>query len=197
MTTERTGPTPGRLELAQKVAELRNQGLTHQAVAERFGISRSYAAELVLDPVGAKRRKRRDSYQGVCERCGGVTQSDGTSKPSRFCSQCGPAQGGKKSKVWTEERVIAAIQWWDDRYGEPPALVDWSPTQARHLGDEERALRAERHIAAREIPWFTSAVRAFGSWNDAIRAAGFEPRQPNGAGGNALRARRARSRVAA
>jgi hypothetical protein len=55
------------------------------------------------------------------------------------------------------------------------------------LDDVERYERAARLIVEGVIPWFTSVVRVFGTWNDGIRAAGYEPREPHGGAGNQYR----------
>jgi hypothetical protein len=71
-----------------------------------------------------------------------------------------------------------------------PAIPDFNPTGAVYLSDYRRAVRAERHISAGEIPWFTTVVREFGSWNAAIAAAGFTPLANHGGNGNSLRHRK-------
>ena len=102
----------------------------------------------------------------------------------------------RQATVWTRDRIIGAIRWWNDVYGEPPATPDWNSTQARDfLGDTERAQRFTRLHADGRIPWHTTVVLAFGSWNAAIEAAGFVPRQPNGGGGNQQRRRSVRERM--
>jgi hypothetical protein len=90
------------------------------------------------------------------------------------CLQCNGAWVGELNRVWTPEKVVAAIREWADEYGAPPAIPDWSPRHARDLGDEGRAVRFER--AAGRWPSFNTAIRVFGSWNAGIRAAGYEPR---------------------
>ena len=72
------GATIERLELAERVRLLREDGLTQREIAERLGITRSWAAELDNDPDGLKARARKDSYAGVCVDCGAATSgSDG------------------------------------------------------------------------------------------------------------------------
>lgn len=89
---------------------------------------------------------------------------------------------------WTPEVIVERIREWAAEHGgEPPGIVDWNPHLSRlKLGDERRALRFE--IDDR-WPWFSSVIARFGSWNEAIRAAGFEPRQANGGGDNYYRRR--------
>lgn len=87
--------------------------------------------------------------------------------------------------MWSRELIVERIRGWARLYGEPPAGPDWNPTQARYRGDETRARRFEQ--ADGHWPYMTTVVRVFGSWNAAIRQAGFEPRAANGGGGNAMR----------
>jgi hypothetical protein len=78
---------------------------------------------------------------------------------------------GSQLAHWTEGRIISAIKAWEKRTGEPPTSKQWQkPTR---LG--ESFLKAGR-VASR--PASTTVARRFGSWNAAIAAAGFEPRQP-------------------
>jgi hypothetical protein len=68
--------------------------------------------------------------------------------------------------------VLAAIQEWARRYGEPPSAVDWNPALARRQGRQERA---ERHGAG-DWPYYSTVVNLCGGWNAAITAAGYTAR---------------------
>ena len=69
--------------------------------------------------------------------------------------------------------VLEAIRRWARRYGEAPTSTDWDPARARRMG---HGWRAERFDAGR---WPTvRVVRGhFGTFNDAVRLAGLEPRR--------------------
>ena len=128
--------------------------------------------------------------------CGAPTSGGEGRKSEPRCQDCANRVNGDEATVWTRDRIIGAIRWWNDVYGEPPATPDWNSTQARDfLGDTERAQRFTRLHADGRIPWHTTVVLAFGSWNAAIEAAGFVPRQPNGGGGNQQRRRSVRERM--
>lgn len=60
---------------------------------------------------------------------------------------------------------------WVRRHGAIPAAIDWDPSRARATGQDWRAQRFEedRYVNAATVR------RRFGSWNAAVRAAGFEP----------------------
>jgi len=83
--------------------------------------------------------------------------------------------GGRRVARWSCEAIIEKIVDWNGRYGEPPCSADWNPSLARWRAQE---WRAERYY---EGAWpSTNAVkRAFGgSFDAAIRAAGFAPARP-------------------
>jgi DNA-binding MarR family transcriptional regulator len=168
-----------RADRARTVAQLRDQGLPQREIAERTGLSRSYVSELLGDTNGAKANARRDRYRGTCKGCGArTTGGDGPGAAPDYCWHCAPrtAEGRAIRTKWPADRIIAAIRWWNDAYGEPPHALDWSPTEARKRGFTVQADRAERLIAEGRIPWVTVAHNRFGSWNAALEASGFEPR---------------------
>lgn len=190
---------------AENVAEaqrLRAQGLLLRETASEMGVNRTTLSSWLEDPDGTKQKERRKRYAGTCVDCGKPTDgSNGAGASSERCDACHRKyQQTDEYRIqhtyWTEERIIAAMHWWTAAYGAPPATNDWNPHMARHyLHDEERADRAKKLIADRRVPWFTIAVRHFGSWNAALVAAGYEPRVAHGGGGNQLRRREATSRT--
>jgi DNA-binding CsgD family transcriptional regulator len=157
-----------RAELAARVAELRSEGLIYREIAQRLGISTSYAGELVDDPSGQKVRRRKRRYDLVCVDCGGRVDGTAPGKmPNRdepVCIKC----AGEHYAVWTREAIIFAIQEWADEHGGiPPSAADW--------------LRA--HALSGPVPVVNHVLRRFGTWNAAIRAAGFEPHPTGPVGG--------------
>jgi hypothetical protein len=163
VTQAQTGATPERLALAARVRELRDQGLFQREVAEQLGISRSYAAALDTDPEGKQQRARRDSYDGVCVDCGGVTKSDGTSRPSARCSACAEALQSADRK-WTRETVVDAIQRFAALHGRPPTASEWL-TSDPVSGYPPRSAVYQSNGHNRSSP--------FQLWADAIEAAGY------------------------
>ncbi len=181
-----------REELYPVIARLRDQeGLMWREIGARLGLSRSIVQEYYADPTGEKVRARKDRYRGSCVDCGAPTDgSAGPGKAPRRCIQCAAIVAGAERKIWDRDTIIAAIQWWAEEHGEPPGSADFNETQARTaLHDEARARRTERYKAKGAIPCHTTVYREFGSWNAALEAAGFRPRQPDGGGGNGQRQR--------
>jgi hypothetical protein len=69
---------------------------------------------------------------------------------------------------WTRERIAEAIRLWSERYGEPPSACDWNSALAYKNKDARYLGHAWPRLA--------TVQTKFGSWNDALAAAGFEPR---------------------
>lgn len=138
-------------------------------------------------------RCRKAQYDLVCVDCGGrVNGSSPAGMANRDeprCIACAARHSGEARRVWTRTLIIERIREWAAMYGEPPAVPDWVPWQARNaMHDEERARRAESGY----WPSPCTVVRLFGSWNAGIEAAGFTPREAHGGGDNVRRRRRRR-----
>jgi len=185
-----------RQRLAREAATLRGSGLTAREIGEALGISRSYAAELFSDPSGSVAKQRKERYRQPCVDCGAPTSGGEGRKETPRCVRCAPVYFAPLQTIWTAGRIIEAIQDWARIYGEPPSSVDWNSWSARNvLHDEARASRFERGNG--RWPWFTYVHRTFGSFNEGLLAAGYEPRAPHGGAGNELRRRNRRQKATA
>jgi hypothetical protein len=142
-------------------------------------------------------RCRKTKYSVPCVDCGTLLNGSGGRGPDAAvrCVQCANAHNGADRKIWTREAVVSAMREWAALYGEPPAEPDWNPHRADDLGDPDRANRFR--LAYGRWPWFNTVFRAWGSWNAALVAAGFEPRPAHGGGVNVARRRNQRAKVAA
>ena len=167
--SEQPKVVPDRAARAEQAATLKAQGLNGLQIAERMGISRSYAYSLLNDPDGSGERQRKTKYDGVCKDCGGRTVGDGGLPPER-CAPCS-IEYQRSSAKWTKETIIAAIHEWVRLAGRAPAATDWN-TGVAVTGDRAALRRAG------DWPATNTVVGKFGTWNAAIVAAGLEPRQP-------------------
>lgn len=159
---------------AEKVAEaqrLRREGLKIREIGERMGFAITTVNAWLSDPDRSKEIARKNSYRGTCEECGSSTNgSNGPGKAGRHCRNCAPDVHAK----WSKPRIVAAIQQWAQRYGQPPTCTDWMPAIARHHGSPSAADKQARYEAD-DWPCTNEVRRRFGTWNAAIEAAGFEP----------------------
>lgn len=107
--------------------------------------------------------RKRTLYSGTCVDCGGATDpSNGRANAATRCRNCHNAYRTK----WTPEAIVDAIRRWNDAHGRPPGAREWNTTLARKAGLPFRG---------HEYPGTDTVQTAFGSWNAAIEAAGFEP----------------------
>jgi hypothetical protein len=152
-------------ERVAEVIRLREEGMSFGRIAERMGVAYSTVYTWWLDPDGSKQAERHRRDRGTCVDCGGPTSR----KENRRCDPCQRLA----SRIWGRERIITAIHVWAEEHGGiPPAATDWNPAHAITLGHPERA---EKFYADDCWPNLPTVQRYFGSWNNAILAAGFEP----------------------
>lgn len=63
-------------------------------------------------------------------------------------------------REWSKDDILYAMLEWEEKHGEPPRWNDWQ-------------------IATAETPASMTVRKRFGSWNNAMAAAGFTPRDPH------------------
>ena len=76
--------------------------------------------------------------------------------PANHPATAGDAPEAALGRGWTRERALDAIRQWTAAHGRPPTYEQW-----RRAGPERPVTR--------------TVERLFGSWSDAIRAAGYAP----------------------
>lgn len=182
--------------LRQEATALRVGGLPWKDVAERLGVSGSYAHNLVNGRKTRERARRRvpPSDGGVrCWICGdsmrtlprhlatahGLTTkeyrtrfpgADLVNEDVRAIGRDRASDGGY-SKHWTRARMISAIKSWNARHGEPPRVNEWlRPSRKQYFAGTPKVIRS--------YPTVPAVMTEFGSWNAAMAAAGLEPRRP-------------------
>jgi endogenous inhibitor of DNA gyrase (YacG/DUF329 family) len=167
-----------RADRLAAVRALHEQGLFAREIAERLGISRSYAASLLSDPTGDKDRKRKESYRRPCPLCGELMcGGDGNGRKAPVvCHRC---QGVAYQK-WTAEAILELFEGWvADHGGRAPAIWEWHPVYIRdHVEDgrmnSEDALRRYADAVAdqTQYPALDTIYKHFGSWEGLCQAAG-------------------------
>lgn len=162
----------GRAERVAEAQRLRDEHLLMREIAERMGLALSTIDAYLNDPDGSKQKARKDGYRGTCKECGKPTDgSRGKGKAPEYCLVCVM----RRRKKWSRERIVAMIREWADIYGEPPHADDWNPHSVK-ARNTPHAPEIERRFRDGEWPHLTTVTRYFGSWNEAIEAAGFKGR---------------------
>lgn len=99
------------------------------------------------EPKWCSERCRKAQYGGTCEECGGPTYGgDGREKAPTHCRLC---------IDWTPEDALAAIRRFAERHGTAP--------------------RQHQTGVANDLPPHATLRRIFGSFDAAIRTAGYRP----------------------
>jgi HNH endonuclease len=159
-----------RAERLQQIRPLREQGYTYKQIGEKLGIGASQVRDVLYDPDGTKIAARRARYQGTCEQCGGPTNgNNGPGTASKLCASCKQAEQ-HNNRHWTPQTIIKQIQRFHRENSRVPLATDW--------------LTAGRGLNGDGYPAVAVIQREFGSWANAIEAAGY-PRpkvgwKPNG-----------------
>jgi hypothetical protein len=145
-------------------------------IAAQLDVAQSTVSRWTNPEVAEKNRHasrmRRASYPtGTCRDCGGPTRPDGCGHPHKLCRACAI----KLRTIWSQEALIEAIRAFVALYGRVPGAIDWNPSDAANKGMYDRV---QRFYDDGCWPYYNSVQRCFGSWNAAIKAAGFIPRSP-------------------
>jgi DNA-binding XRE family transcriptional regulator len=76
---------------------------------------------------------------------------------------------------WNKEACISKAWAWAEKFGDPPAAINWNPAGLKQRG-REHLLEA---WASDDWPSLATVQRLFGSWNAFMAAAGYTPRLKN------------------
>lgn len=164
-----------RAERHTQVCALKECGLTFDQIAARLGLAKSTVTDAYYDPTGEKARARKRRRFGHCVDCGVKVYNSG-SEPHKRCIHCSTAhtkrldrrraaarRSRRKGRVWSDEAIVNLL---------------------RSVGDNGVLTIAAYEDYRREMPKGTMPSTAtitnrFGSWNDAMTAAG-HPRMRRG-----------------
>lgn len=131
---------------------------------------------------GARLRKycsercRKAQYDLVCIECGGRASGTDPGKMANpeepVCRSC----AGECYATWTREAIALRIETWaDENGGIPPSSADFTRARAGGL----------------DVPTITTVQGRFGTWSEAVRAAGLEPFGGGSRGGTLTTGQRA------
>lgn len=168
-----------REQRAADVRYLREvEGLTYREIGARLGISLKTANDYYLDPDGSRAAARKAKNNGICEGCGGPTQSGGELVPPKRCRPCSVihmrmdmadrARRSARSKgkyVWTDEQIVEAMRSVADADG----FVSTTAYDQRYAEAPRGSMPSRPLITIR-----------YGLWGLAVQAAGLRTRGPSG-----------------
>src|SRR5262249_30257145 len=101
-----------------------------------MGLSVSTVSQLLLDPTGEREKARKKKYLNSCRDCNAPCHGE-------RCERCAG------QNVWSEERIIEAIQEWELEHGRTPYHWEWESSGEFY-------------------PSSTTVTRVFSSWNAAM-----------------------------
>jgi hypothetical protein len=187
-----------RAERADVVKAMVDEGYTARQISSRLELSRSYVRDLINDPAGSKTVARKNRYRRLCPgygeragRCGTLMDGSNGNGPSRstLCVECAKLRH-RAEFSWQPDEVITVFQEFHRRTGRVPAATDAmgrSPSVRRNMSAVRRAEFDDS--ACLLLPPPATVKSLFGSWGEAVRAAGYEPLRSGGRGHRALQQR--------
>lgn len=165
-----------RAEREAHVRKLRDQGMLLREIAAEMGVATQTVSGWLHDPGGKRLKARKDSYRGECVDCGARTDgSHGRDNAPERCAPCAIAREWRLVHEW----ILDSFREWHEMFGVPPTAMDWNQHATRKvMGRAPNYARRviERYESTGRIwPSATAVRNHFGSWTEAVRAAGFEP----------------------
>lgn len=159
-------PPEVRAEVERLYAE---RVLTLKEISETTGVSMGTIRVWLYDPDRSRQRALKESYRGECMDCGAPT--DGSGGPHNAAKRCNPCNRAHQHdrRIWTEQTVVEAIRAFADKYGRQPTAADF--LTGPHITEGQR----ERFYRDGTYPFTSEVLRECGTWNEALRLAGFEP----------------------
>ena len=130
------------------------------------------------DPTWARRRGedwRAERFEaGEWPTVAIVRRQFGNLSKALFAADARPRRGPTRGRahLLSDDEILNSIREWHRLYGEPPATSDWAPARARSGG---QLWRLDRYYAG-TWPSTNTVIRRFGTFTEAVRRAGLEPR---------------------
>lgn len=109
-------------------------------IAQRLGRSPATVRGYLYDPDTTKALSVKDSYRGVCSRCGEPTSGSGPGGSRTLCGRCNGATSGE----WDQPRIKAALRAWSKQHGWPATSTDLSLSYAIKRAPHDGGLRLRR-----------------------------------------------------
>lgn len=131
------------------------------------------------DRINFKRERSLDAPLGHDANAGTLAEVVGADDRNLTSLVGGAATATRRiprPQKWTKREIVKHIRAWVKEHGEPPGCDEWNAPRGRGF------------------PSSASLTRKFGTFNDAIRAAGFEPR-PQGGPRSPVQGTRLRPRI--
>jgi ribosomal protein S14 len=161
-----TEPVDPRISEARR---MREEGVSNAEIAARFGVSKSTVCRWTVpgaiereraSSLAAKQRRRRP-----CPRCGGRVD---ITRAGELCRTC-VDDDNREARM---DRAVRCLQEWHALHGRVPTAPEW--------GAGGPGYRRVKTLASdgQPWPWYQHVSEDFGSWEAAVRAAGFQPRRP-------------------
>lgn len=154
----------------QQILHLRDvEQLTLDEIGGIYGITRERVRQIYKEAGGQHQGMlpRLRYTPRYCKDCG--EELPHKSSTSVRCKKCHVIHHTKIYKFWTEERVVEAILKFKERYDRWPVATDFNPGMGDRLGKPEVRKRFEEDG---DYPYTNTIRTLFGSWNNAMQAAG-------------------------
>ena len=117
-----------------------HEGLAVSEIAECLGRAPATISAYLYDPTGAKTRKVKRRYQGICQACGSPTWGAGPGHAAQLCAHCNE----RATRQWPPELIEAALRAWAAMFGRPANSTDLSVTHARRSASKDGGERLRR-----------------------------------------------------
>jgi DNA-directed RNA polymerase subunit RPC12/RpoP len=160
-----------RLERHEQIKALKAEGLTFKEIAARLGLAYGTVWAVDKDPSGDKDRIRKAKRSRPCLDCGRRVTNSGSEPPMR-CKKCERKRlGTMESRRAQAARFTGRYTRWTDGQ-----LLEALRSVAVDGGVSVNAYRAAYAQApSGSLPSSPLFSMRFGTWNDAVEAAGLTP----------------------